>query len=184
MKLISVVVWLCMAVLLAGASVADAAQKQSRHKAHKKPAPHAKAPAGQGFGANLDEPQSLRALETEISRKLGSQMRETDYPEEARREGWSGTTMVNVVVGSNGRIKETSVHSTSGFPVLDEQALRMVDRVNLWWIPHRFRHREVSVKVPVGFYIRDAEPAAPPATPAESAPAQPSASRTGFPPSI
>lgn len=83
-------------------------------------------------------------------------MHEADYPEEARREGWSGTTRVDVLVASNGKIKEVSVQQSSGFAILDEQAMRMVDRVSLWWIPQRLRNREVMVTVPVGFYIRDA----------------------------
>ena len=64
--------------------------------------------------------------------------------------------MVAVLVGSDGKIKETSIYRTSGFPILDQQALRMVDRVSIWWIPQRLLKREVKVTVPVGFYIRNA----------------------------
>jgi len=110
--------------------------------------------AAKRYGANLNEAESLRALEAEISRKLGSNIRASDYPEEARRQGWSGTSLVAVLVGRNGEIKEVSIHRTSGFPILDQQAVRMVERVNIWWIPQRLRKREVKVTVPVGFYIR------------------------------
>ena len=54
---------------------------------------------------------------------------------------------------ADGQIKQVSVRTTSGFPLLDEQALRMVARVRIWWIPQRLRKREVNVSVPVCFYI-------------------------------
>jgi protein TonB len=102
----------------------------------------------------MSEHQALRALEFEISRKLGAIVQVSDYPEEARRNGWTGTTLVGVVVGADARIKAASVMATSGFDVLDQQALHLIKRVKLWWIPHRLRHREVNVSVPVGFFVR------------------------------
>jgi protein TonB len=78
-----------------------------------------------------------------------------DYPQEARRQGWSGTTLVGVIVSADGKIKQVAVSKTSGFPLLDQQALRMLDGVRIWWIPQRLRKREVKVTVPVGFYIRN-----------------------------
>ena len=145
-----------MAVLMINSTTGEAARKQGRRAAHHSPTLSSALYEAKPYGAGMNEEQSLHALETEISRKLGSKVQEGDYPEEARREGWSGTTRVDVLVGSNGKIKEVSVQQSSGFPVLDERAVRMVDRVSLWWIPQRLRHREVMVTVPVGFYIRDA----------------------------
>jgi len=102
--------------------------------------------------ALLTEEQALHALETEISRKVGLQMKETDYPEEARRWTWSGTTLVTVLVGANGLMNQISVGRTSGFRMLDEQAVRIVSRVRApSWIPDRLRGRDVSVLVPIGF---------------------------------
>ena len=147
---------ICMCALVVACGLCEAAPKEvprsGRHKAINSGYSHAPRP----YGAGLSEAQSIRALESEISRKLGSTIRESDYPEEARRQGWTGTALVAVLVGSDGKIKETSIHRTSGFPILDQQALRMVDRVSIWWIPQRLRKREVKVTVPVGFYIRNA----------------------------
>jgi TonB family protein len=145
----------CMAVLMIHATIGEAARKHGRRIAHH-PTTSSVLQKAKPYGAGLNEEQSLHALEAEVSRKLGSNVQEGDYPEEARREGWSGTTRLDVLVGSNGKIKEVSVQQSSGFPILDEQAVRMVDRINLWWIPQRLRNREVMVTVPVGFYIRDA----------------------------
>ena len=147
---------LCMALLVLNSTIGEAARKHGRRAAHHNSAISSAHQRAKPYGAGLNEQQSLRALESEISRKVGSSMHEADYPEEARREGWSGTTRVDVLVGSNGQIKEVSVEQSSGFAILDAQAVRMVDRVSLWWIPQRLRNREVMVTIPVGFYIRDA----------------------------
>jgi TonB family protein len=145
-----------ISALMVACTLCEAAQKEvprsARHKALNSGHSHAARP----YGAGLNEAQSIRALESEISRKLGSTIRESDYPEEARRQGWTGTALVAVLVGSDGKIKETSIYRSSGFPILDQQALRMVDRASIWWMPQRLRKREVKVTVPVGFYIRNA----------------------------
>jgi TonB family protein len=100
----------------------------------------------------LTEEQALHALETEISRKVGLHMREDDYPEEARRWTWSGTTLVQVQVGRDGMMRQVCVGRTSGFRILDEQAVRVVSRISSpSWIPDRLRGREVTVNVPIGF---------------------------------
>jgi len=141
-----------MAALIAHSTLGEAAHKHGRRGAPHNSGAHQKA---KPFGAGLNEEQSLRALESEVSRKLGSSMQESDYPDEARREGWSGTTRVDVLVGSNGKIKEVSVQESSGYAILDEHAMRMFERVRLWWIPQRLRNRDVTVTVPVAFHIRE-----------------------------
>ena len=146
---------LFMAIFVVHATIGEAARTQGRRAPHHKAATKSPHQAAKPYGAGLDEEQSLSALGSEIARKLGAKIQEGDYPEEARREGWSGTTWVDVSVGSNGKIRELAVQQSSGFAILDEQAIRMVDRISLWWIPQRLRNREVKVAVPVGFYIRD-----------------------------
>jgi protein TonB len=102
----------------------------------------------------LSEVQALHALETEISRKVGLQMKEADYPEEARRWTWRGITLVHVLVGRDGVMREISVGKTSGFRILDEQAVRVVSRVSApSWIPDRLRGRDIRVLVPIGFVL-------------------------------
>jgi len=146
---------LLIAVPMAASTVCEAARLQGKAARHHHAATGTQHQGAKPYGAGLSEEQSLSALGSEIARKLGAKIQEGDYPEEARREGWSGTTWVDVSVGSNGKIKELAVQQSSGFAVLDEQAIRMVDRISLWWIPQRLRNREVKVAVPVAFYIRD-----------------------------
>ena len=81
-------------------------------------------------------------------------MKEADYPDEARRWAWGGTTLVKVLVNVDGVIGGISVGKTSGFRMLDEQAVRVVSRVRSpSWIPDRLRGREISVLVPIGFIL-------------------------------
>jgi protein TonB len=121
--------------------------QKRRHGLRKRAAAPARQPA-------LSEEQAMHSLETELSRKIGLQMKEADYPEEAKRWTWSGITLVHVLVGRNGAIQQTAVGKTSGFRMLDEQALSIVRRISApSWIPERLRGREVAVLVPIGFVL-------------------------------
>ena len=96
---------------------------------------------------------AVQALEVEILRNIGKQTQEADYPEEARHWNWSGTTLVQVLMGANGSMKDVSVQRSSGFQVLDDQALKMVRRVPSTRIPDRLKGREVTVTLPIGFFL-------------------------------
>ena len=101
----------------------------------------------------VTDEQAAHALEVELARNIGKQTRESDYPQEARRKGWSGTTLVQVVMGADGTMKRVSVGHTSGFQVLDDQALRMVTRAPPARVPEQLKGREVTLTVPIGFYF-------------------------------
>jgi len=96
--------------------------------------------------------QALRAFEIDLSRNVGKAIKQEDYPEEARRWAWSGTTFVQVLVDKDGWRKAVSVSKSSGFRVLDEQALRLIHRVETPPVPQRLRGREIVAIVPIGFY--------------------------------
>src|SRR5262245_39008211 len=114
MKAKTVLSLLCMAVLMIHCAIGEAAHEHRRRGHHHSSAASAAAQRTKLYDSKLTEAQSLRALEAEISRKLGSNIQESDYPQEARREGWSGTTRVDVLVGRDGKIKEVSVQQSSG----------------------------------------------------------------------
>lgn len=147
----------CAALTMAPSAACQAAHNSSSSTQHHKLAEAVRAQTAKPYGASLTEEEALRALEVEISRKLGAKIQESDYPEEARRQGWTGTTLVGVEVGANGKIIRVSLSQTSGFRLLDQQALRMVEGVRIWWIPQRLRKRTVQVAVPVAFFIRNVE---------------------------
>lgn len=63
------------------------------------------------------------------------------YPERARRMGWQGRVLLSFTVRENGSIDDVKVVTSSGFPVLDENARETIVRTN-------FRK-----KVPVRLYV-------------------------------
>ena len=103
----------------------------------------------------LSEEEAVLALERELSLKVGKQMREEDYPEEAQRWRWTGTAMIDVIVGANGSVKAVTLGKTSGFRILDTQALIVVRRVSKLFVPVQLRGRDIAVTIPIGFYLQD-----------------------------
>jgi protein TonB len=78
-----------------------------------------------------------------------------DYPEEARQMRQQGVVLVNVEVDADGRAGEVSVSRSSGYPQLDEAAVRAVRR---WrFEPARAGGLPVSsrVEVPVRFSLSE-----------------------------
>lgn len=76
-----------------------------------------------------------------------------EYPPQARRERQEGVSIVKVRVGPDGRPAEVTLAHSSGFPLLDEAAVRGVKR---WTFePARTAGVPVSsqVEVPVRFNL-------------------------------
>ncbi|MEO8629708.1 MAG: energy transducer TonB [Betaproteobacteria bacterium] len=101
----------------------------------------------------MSEAQALQRFESELSRSVGKQTQNSDYPEEAIRSKWSGITLVRAEVSSSGVLEAAAVERTSGFDVLDEQAVKMVMRAVVPPVPERLRGQPVTVNVPIGFYL-------------------------------
>ena len=104
---------------------------------------------------SMTEKEALKSLEQEVSLKVGKHMVASDYPAEAQRWRWTGTSLIQVMVGKDGKVREVSLSRSSGFRMLDESALTVVKRVSKLFVPFRLRGREHSVTVPIGFYLKD-----------------------------
>jgi periplasmic protein TonB len=102
----------------------------------------------------MTDDEARRALERELSLKVGKQMREADYPDEAQRWRWSGTAMVEVRVTGEGLVQDVQLAQTSGFRMLDRQALEVVRRVSKVYVPVQLRGRPQRAVVPVGFHFK------------------------------
>jgi protein TonB len=76
------------------------------------------------------------------------------YPRIAQMRGWQGTTKVELHIDAVGNITSSSVSETSGFEVLDKQALEMVRKASpLPLPPETLRGREFAIIVPVVFRL-------------------------------
>ncbi len=78
-----------------------------------------------------------------------------DYPVQARRKGWEGTTMLRVLVDQGGSSKTIQVSQSSGFEALDQAATKAVKG----WRFHPARQGakpvESWVKIPIIFSLKD-----------------------------
>lgn len=135
---------------LTATATRTAATKSTR--THKR---HHKRKSAKVTQSAMTDAQALQRFESELSRSVGKQTQNSDYPEEAIRSKWSGTTLVRAEVSSNGVLEAAAVERTSGFDVLDEQAVKMVMRAVVPPVPERLRGQPVTVNVPIGFYLNN-----------------------------
>ena len=78
------------------------------------------------------------------------------YPRVAVDNDWQGTVEIRIVIDASGAIATLSVRSSAGHPLLDRQALEMIERAKeLALIPPALRGKEFSVDIPVVFNLRD-----------------------------
>jgi protein TonB len=86
---------------------------------------------------------------------IGIARRYKRYPAQALDKGWQGRVEIRLVVGANGMIQSSLVKASSGYEILDNQALDMVKRAKpLTPIPAALRGREFTVDIPVIFDLQ------------------------------
>jgi len=77
------------------------------------------------------------------------------YPRIAQMRGWQGTSKVELHIDANGNITSSTISESSGFEVLDKQALEMVRKASpLPLPPEVLRGREFTIIVPVAFRLQ------------------------------
>lgn len=89
------------------------------------PTPIAVAAAASGPGPRADDEARLAAYTRALSEAVAPHKQ---YPGVARIRGWQGTTLVEVNVGAAGKVVAARVLRTSGYEVLDRQAVDMIYR--------------------------------------------------------
>lgn len=86
-----------------------------------------------------------------LSREIGKDQK---YPRRAQQLGWQGTTEVLLRMGADAKVKDVSIAKSSGYEVLDEEALEKVKRAkHLPPPPEGFKDREFTVLVPIVFKL-------------------------------
>ncbi|WP_462318624.1 M56 family metallopeptidase [Marinilabilia sp.] len=80
----------------------------------------------------------------------------TIYPEEAVKNKYQGRVYVQFVINETGKVTNTKVVRSSGHPVLDEEALRVIKSLPAW-TPGKIERKNVSVNytVPINFRLSD-----------------------------
>jgi len=78
------------------------------------------------------------------------------YPRIAQLRGWQGTAQVQLSISAAGRMVNVVIVRSSGFEVLDDQALEMVRQATpLPQPPEALQGREFTVMVPIVFKLYD-----------------------------
>lgn len=90
----------------------------------------------------------------EVVRQLGKEMRPEEYPAHAREQGIGGTVHALLHIGTDGRVADTTVASSSGNDELDQYVVDKLSRLRLPRIPPEFRARAFAVQIPVKFAVR------------------------------
>ena len=76
------------------------------------------------------------------------------YPRIAMRRNWQGMVLVRMVMLDNGNIQSLSIEKSSGYDVLDNEAMRMIERAKpLPKPPDILAGDEVNIYVPVSFAL-------------------------------
>ena len=76
------------------------------------------------------------------------------YPATAMENGWQGRVEVRMVIGANGMLAGTSIKTSSGYEILDKQAVNMLKKGKTTIpIPAKLRGREFHIDVPVIFNL-------------------------------
>jgi len=112
---------------------------------------------GQPSGASAKEDAGGAALsvDEQYRRANFSAIRDSilgnlHYPMLARRRGWSGQVELSFTIDPDGNVNELKVLTSSGFPVLDEQAMTAIRRSAPFTPPPP---RKVELVMPVTFRL-------------------------------
>jgi protein TonB len=98
--------------------------------------------------ADLDSARNQygSALSREIAKHI-------NYPGIAKMSGWQGVVEIDFQLDGNGKILSQKIRTSSGFEVLDKQALEMVKKSNFPTPPEVLKSSAFNVTVPVSFKL-------------------------------
>lgn len=120
------------------------------------PASIASAPAAPREAAASAPANDSAALER-YGRGLAELLaRQQQYPRLAAMRGWEGEVRVQVRVARKGNIVDVQLAHSSGFAVLDQQALQLFAATALPPLPDSVREAEIQLIVPIHFKLNKA----------------------------
>ena len=133
----------------------DAAGLTGENRAWKVELKDAQASAGAGSGEAIGKgstgPFSASIREATPAYRANPS---PEYPAIARRRGYEGTVLVEVLVSRDGRVEDLRLSQSSGYPILDQAAMTSIKG---WLFEPATVNREkvdMWVKVPVLFHLK------------------------------
>jgi len=75
------------------------------------------------------------------------------YPKEARDWGWQGTAKLNLIIASEGTLKQVTILESSGYDMLDDAAIDAVNNQAPYPpFPDHIKQEQLSIEVPVAYH--------------------------------
>jgi len=77
------------------------------------------------------------------------------YPKFAKKRGYEGTTVIEVLIEIDGKVKDIKINKSAGYEILDNAAINAVKK---WlFVPATIGDKKIEmwVKIPVKFEIKD-----------------------------
>ena len=97
------------------------------------------------------DPALLQSYGRQVSGVIDKLQR---YPRVARMRGWQGTAEVNIRIGEGGKVEDIVLARSSGYALLDREALDMVkDSLPLPPPPAGLVSRAFTIRIPVAFRL-------------------------------
>ena len=82
------------------------------------------------YGIQFSQPEPEPEPEPEpVREKKPARLIKSDrplYPQVARKEGWEGTVVLRITIGTGGDVENVTTQTSSGYPALDESAAQSV----------------------------------------------------------
>ena len=75
------------------------------------------------------------------------------YPHMARMQGWEGIVIVRTTIKSDGTLVEAVVTKSSGYDALDEDALKLMQRVYPIRLPQDLGQSQIAVLIPIRYRL-------------------------------
>lgn len=130
------------------------------------PGPGSPAPPAEGAGgvgspsAGHGEGQAFKAaLEAYRSRLYERVMAQARYPAEAVARGWQGRVLLLFQFDRHGALLDVAVRESSGYAVLDAEAIEMAKRANAQSpVPNVLKERSFAFMIPVDFQLVESAP--------------------------
>lgn len=115
--------------------------------------PEPAAPSTSAPAAESSDPLTLGQYRIAI---ITAAKRYKKYPRLAIDNNWEGQAEVRMVLGADGAIASIRIKTSSGFEILDQQALEMIRKAKpLAPIPASLRGKGFTVDVPVLFSLKE-----------------------------
>ncbi|HEY4276556.1 MAG TPA: energy transducer TonB [Rhizomicrobium sp.] len=116
--------------------------------------PPAPAQAPPAIAAPVAQKGTGEGKENFVGRLLAQLNRFKQYPAAARKAHIEGVVMLHFVMDANGHVLQADIQKSSGRPVLDNEALALIQRAQpLPALPADYPTRTLDAVVPIEFYL-------------------------------